>query len=633
MSRRRFLWLALLLTVCLQASANRGGFYYKNISIEALVHENNVWDVTETFDIYFEEPRHGFYRYIPKGFQLTHKVDGEEQEFRYVCDIDDIEVDGWEFTTEDSDDEFCIIRIGDADREVSGNQRYVISYTYTYPDDRLANKDYLFHTVLGTEFEQRIEHVDFDITFDKDLPDDIVDRLKIYSGVYGKTDDMIPSLSVEASTDEIAGEAQDVEPRHGITLYAKLPEGYYEGARSVNYIWFYIFLTLTILTIVAIVYYQLKQKTPHITKVIEFYPPEGISSGEVGTIIDESVDDIDIASLIPWLAGQGYISIKETQKGKLFKSTDLELTKLKELLEDAPSYQKQLVTLLFGKKDVVKMKSIGNKPEQYTKVKNSLKKHFKDERELTALETPFFLYPLLTLFGTLTLGFNTVVSTLDWTTLLAAAIFFGLPCILASVFRIGGRASDLLHSSTYHILFIIGKAVLMLVTWQVFSKVFTDYGAPLNQWAMLALYVVSFLLNELAGRFLVDTDYRVQMMGRLLGFKEFIETAEKPRLEQLQADDPQYFYKVLPYAMVFGLSDKWENLFKEIKVDKPEWYDSATPLMGAALTHNMMHNFSSTVSSAITTISHSSSGGGGGGFSGGGGFAGGGGGGGGGGSW
>ena len=279
------------------------------------------------------------------------------------------------------------------------------------------------------------------------------------------------------------------------------------------------------------------------------------------------------------------------------------------------------------------MKSIGNKPEQYTKVKNSLKKHFKDKRELTTLETPYFLYPLLTLFGTLTLGFNTIVSTLDWTTLFAAAIFFGLPCILASVYRIGGRASDLLHSSVYHTLFLIGKAVLMLVTWQVFSKVFTDYGAPLNQWAMLALYVVSFLLNELAGRFLVDTDYRVQMMGRLLGFKEFIETAEKPRLEQLQADDPQYFYKVLPYAMVFGFSDKWENLFKEIKVDKPEWYDSATPLMGAALTHNMMHNFSSTVSSAITTISHSSSGGGGGGFSGGGGFAGGGGGGGGGGSW
>ena len=167
----------------------------------------------------------------------------------------------------------------------------------------------------------------------------------------------------------------------------------------------------------------------------------------------------------------------------------------------------------------------------------------------------------------------------------------------------------------------------MVGSWVLYNM-FADYGAPLNPGVVLAFFIVCFILNELAGRFHVDTSYRVKMMGRLLGFKEFIETAEKPRLEQLQTDDPQYFYKVLPYAMVFELSDQWEDLFKDIKVEKPEWYDSASPLMGAALTHNMVHNFSSTASSAITTISHSSSGGG---FSGG--FSGGGGGGGGGGSW
>ena len=117
MSRLRYLWLAIFFALCLPTSANRGGFYYKNISIEAVVHENNVWDVTETFDIFFEAPRHGFYRYIPNGFKVKHKVKGKKKEFRYACDIDDIDVEGWKFTTEDSDDDFCIIRIGDADRD------------------------------------------------------------------------------------------------------------------------------------------------------------------------------------------------------------------------------------------------------------------------------------------------------------------------------------------------------------------------------------------------------------------------------------------------------------------------------------------------------------------------------------
>ena len=116
------------------------------------------------------------------------------------------------------------------------------------------------------------------------------------------------------------------------------------------------------------------------------------------------------------------------------------------------------------------------------------------------------------------------------------------------------------------------------------------------------------------------------MMGRLLGFREFIETAEKPRLEQLQSDDPDYFYKVLPYAMVFGLSDEWAEHFKDISLEQPDWYETSTPLMGLALADNISHHLCDTAGSAISTISHSeSSGGGGGGFSGGGGGGGGGG--------
>ena len=157
------------------------------------------------------------------------------------------------------------------------------------------------------------------------------------------------------------------------------------------------------------------------------------------------------------------------------------------------------------------------------------------------------------------------------------------------------------------------------------------YGAPMSQYIIVALFAVCFLLGELIGRFKVDTPYRVQMMGRLLGFREFIKTAEKPRLESLQAEDPAYFYKVLPYAMVFKLSDKWAKLFKDIDVKKPEWYDSPNALTGAALTSHMTSSLFSSTRDAIKVVSHdsrsashSSSGGG---------FSGGGGGGGGGGSW
>lgn len=38
------------------------------------------------------------------------------------------------------------------------------------------------------------------------------------------------------------------------------------------------------------------------------------------------------------------------------------------------------------------------------------------------------------------------------------------------------------------------------------------------------------------------TEYGTQILGRILGFKNFLETVEKDRLEAMVQDDPEYFY-------------------------------------------------------------------------------------------
>ena len=70
--------------------------------------------------------------------------------------------------------------------------------------------------------------------------------------------------------------------------------------------------------------------------------------------------------------------------------------------------------------------------------------------------------------------------------------------------------------------------------------------------------------------------------------------------------------------MVFGLSNKWAKLFKDIEVKQPDWYKTGTPFYGNAFTSHMVDSLFSSAENAITTVSHdsSSSGFGGGGFSG-----------------
>ena len=648
MIKYRYLLLCVCLVAGLAAHADRGGFYYKNFRVDAVVHRNNVWEITEKMDVIFEEPRHGIYRYVPLTFKLDHDVSGDEgmnptviqgqqvqdwRTFPYRSEVEDYSVEGWPYSTEDSEEDAWVIRIGDADKEVIGPQQYVLHYKYIYREDRRPNYDYLFHTILGTDFNERIENFSFRIEFEKPLPDDIEERIEVYSGAYGSTKMNVENLVVKANKNVITGRATDIAPNHGITLYAKLPEGYYEDVKSVNYVWHYIAFSVSVMLIVLIVFYLFKTKRPRPVKVIEFYPPDDICCAEVGIITDESVDSEDLASLIPWFAGKGYISIKEEASGGLLKKTETVLTKLKDLPDDAPAYQKKMMTLLFGNKQTANLSKMGEKPAQVKALKTSLENVFKGERALTYYSSPVFLYFFLMISTSCMFATNSVVQTFDFNEWIITFIIWTLPFCIGAGFRLCDSTKDLFGSTWKRVLVFVVKAAVMLFLCFIYCEALMEYGTPMSKWMVAAMFGVCFLLCELIGRFNIDTDYRLQMSGRLLGFREFIKTAEKPRLEALQQDDPMYFYKILPYAMVFGLSNKWANLFKDIDVEKPSWYDTATPLYGHAFTTHLASNLFESTNHAIQIVSHDSSSSSSGGSGGGGGFSGGGGGGGGGGSW
>ena len=93
-------------------------------------------------------------------------------------------------------------------------------------------------------------------------------------------------------------------------------------------------------------------------------------------------------------------------------------------------------------------------------------------------------------------------------------------------------------------------------------------------------------------------------------------------------ENPTYFFDILPYTYVLGVSKKWIKKFESISLKAPNWYDN-----DGTFNYVMFNSFmNNTMRSATTAMSSSPSSSGGGGSSGGG-FSGGGSGGGGGGSW
>ena len=52
------------------------------------------------------------------------------------------------------------------------------------------------------------------------------------------------------------------------------------------------------------------------------------------------------------------------------------------------------------------------------------------------------------------------------------------------------------------------------------------------------------------------------MLGKVKGFRNFLELAEKEQLDNLVEDNPSYFYDISPYAYVLDVSNKWINVME-----------------------------------------------------------------------
>lgn len=109
------------------------------------------------------------------------------------------------------------------------------------------------------------------------------------------------------------------------------------------------------------------------------------------------------------------------------------------------------------------------------------------------------------------------------------------------------------------------------------------------------------------------TPYGNEILGKLRGFKRFLETAEKPQLEALVNEKPEYFYNILPFTYALGVSEVWMNQFETIAMQAPDWYTGYDTFSMHQFNHFMsdtMKSAQSAMSSSPSSDSGSSSGGG-----------------------
>jgi uncharacterized membrane protein len=171
---------------------------------------------------------------------------------------------------------------------------------------------------------------------------------------------------------------------------------------------------------------------------------------------------------------------------------------------------------------------------------------------------------------------------------------------------------------TYQIVFIVAGVLLAVATF--FLASFSLLSLPAMLLATLIVFVFAIFMPK-------RTPTGTEVNWKTKGFRLYMETAEKYR-EQFNEKE-NIFEKLLPYAIMFGMTKLWIKKMKEIYGENyfnayhPKWF------VGGSMANFDADGFASHVdslSSAMAANVSSGSGSGGGGFSGGGGGGGGGGG-------
>ena len=95
-------------------------------------------------------------------------------------------------------------------------------------------------------------------------------------------------------------------------------------------------------------------------------------------------------------------------------------------------------------------------------------------------------------------------------------------------------------------------------------------------------------------------------LSRVLGFREFLERAEKDRLERLPHDT---LHRFLPWAIALGVTERWIWRFDGISVDAPVWYGTGDGFSLADY-ERAVRGFGRRAEEAFTTTRRGSDGGG-----------------------
>ena len=578
-----------------------------NYDVKATVDKYNKLHIEETIKVTFNKYRHGIIRTINK---INHvaRVNGSKSTVYAI--ISNVKVSSHSSAVREGGDS-TTIKLGSSLTYAKRHETYRLSYDYDLGTDPLSSSDEFYFNIIGTGWNTNIKKATFRIT----MPEKFNGEPGFSTGSYGeRSGSDIVKYNVNGRV--IAGHTTGrLLAGEALTIRLELPQGYFKLDPVKTTIAKFVFIVPVIAGIIALVLsiMILRKEKSKSTPVIQYTAPDGLNSLELVFANDDTIPHKNAASMVVYLANKGYLTID-------IDGENFTLTKLKDY-DGQNESERIFMNGLFNSDHPSKVAKAELEGEFYKTVSATISTISRGR-----LKTKYFEKHNRV---------KTILKVIQWVAIAILLICAGLATLLEqNPSEALGSMAFIVASTVFPLFFVLQPTTKQFSP--VFTKVLCIIVAITPAVVLQALYfryptaittgissifimIGAYITRDVITR--TEDGYRVK--GEIMGFKEFIETVDKPRLEALLAETPTLFYDIIPYAYVLGVHKKWVDKFEGIALQPADWYSSSEAfsygIMASFVTEGLagmsasFSGFSSVVNLMTDSLSDSSGGGSGGG--------------------
>ena len=514
--KSRVLIVCLLALIAAIPAAAQRELAIRNFDDHITISPNGSVDVIEIIEAQFIGTNwHGIYRRIPVEYTTA-------QGLNYTLFLDPLSItddDGHPLRYEQSRQGRYVqfkIYVPDPD---NSTRTIMLHYRALNALRFFDDHDELYWNVTGDEWDAPIQAASAEIQ----LPPGVTGLHAVaYTGSFG-------SRAQDAQV-EIKGDTVEIHTtqalgfHEGLTVVAGWDKGFVHAPGTLEKTWLFLrsnwpFFLPVLAGLAMFWLWWTRGRDPERDSItVQYEPPDKLTPGECGTLVDDEASMRDITATLVDLAVKGYLTIE--QKGQ---------SKLLGLVHD-----------------------------------NEYVFHLKKPPTDWAAARPHEQEMLAALFGA---GVATDVNLSD----LQNHFYMHLPAIRDRIF-------DALVEDGYYLRRpdtvrqgYVGTGLLTGFLLMAFSGALANSTGVASLTWVLAGILSGAVICGIGWFMTARTIAGSRTFAKVLGFEQFLSRVESDRISRME-NAPNLFEKYLPYAMALRVEKKWVKAFSGIAMQPPQWY-------------------------------------------------------------